>query len=257
MSSDRTGESAIHRGLREKPITRENLNEYLKELAKEFRRLNGVKTPAEIILIGGAAALANYGFREMTYDIDAVINASSAMKDAINRVGDKYGLPHGWFNSDFQRTASYSDKLGEISVYYKTYSNVLQIRTITAEYLIAMKLVSGRRYKNDLSDVAGILLEHKRRGAPIERAAIEAAIQKLYGAVTLPETSAQLLDMAFTGGDYEKLYNESCENEKLIKDILVEFEHDYPATLTGENVNAIIERAKQKRAAAQRKDNSV
>jgi len=101
MSSDRTGESAIHRGLREKPITRENLNEYLKELAKEFRRLNGVKTPAEIILIGGAAALANYGFREMTYDIDAVIHASSAMKDAINHIGDKYGLPYGWFNADF------------------------------------------------------------------------------------------------------------------------------------------------------------
>jgi hypothetical protein len=39
----------------EKPITRENLNEYLKELAKEFRRLNGTKTPAEVILIGGAA----------------------------------------------------------------------------------------------------------------------------------------------------------------------------------------------------------
>jgi hypothetical protein len=39
----------------EKPITRENLNKYLRELAKEFRRLNGAKIPAEVILIGGAA----------------------------------------------------------------------------------------------------------------------------------------------------------------------------------------------------------
>ena len=63
----------------ESPITRENLNEYLKALAKEFRRLNGTKMPAEIILIGGAAILANYGFREMTYDMDAIITASSVL----------------------------------------------------------------------------------------------------------------------------------------------------------------------------------
>lgn len=63
-------------------FSRENLDTYLKELAKEFRKLNGKTMPAEIILIGGASILANYGFREMTYDIDAVVSASSAMKDA-------------------------------------------------------------------------------------------------------------------------------------------------------------------------------
>jgi hypothetical protein len=233
----------------EKPITRENLDEYLKELAKEFRKLNGTKMPAEIILIGGAAVLANYGFREMTYDIDAIIHASSAMKDAINRIGDKFGLPRGWFNADFQRTASYSYKLYEVSVYYKTYSNVLQIRTVAAEYLIAMKLISGRAYKNDLSDVAGILLEHQRRGEPIERLTIDAAIKKLYGEVSLPETSKELLNAAFAGGDYEKLYRESRRSEKLSKEILVEFERDYPNTLKCENIDDIIRRAKQKRAA--------
>ena len=52
-------------------ITKENLDTLLKELAKEFRKLNGTKTPAEIILVGGAAVIANYGFRELTNDIDA------------------------------------------------------------------------------------------------------------------------------------------------------------------------------------------
>jgi hypothetical protein len=50
------------------PITKENLNEYLKELAKEYRRRSGKAIPAEIILIGGAAVLASYGFRDLTYD---------------------------------------------------------------------------------------------------------------------------------------------------------------------------------------------
>ena len=55
------------------PFTKDNLDSYLKELAKEFRKINGSRTPAEITLIGGAAVLVNYGFREMTYDVDAII----------------------------------------------------------------------------------------------------------------------------------------------------------------------------------------
>ena len=86
----------------EKTFTRENLDYYLKELAKEFRKRNGKNTQAEIILVGGAAILANYGFREMTYDIDAVIIASSAMKEAIYAVGDRFDLPNGWLNTPIQ-----------------------------------------------------------------------------------------------------------------------------------------------------------
>lgn len=75
-------------------FTKENLNTYLKELGKEYKKINGKSMPAEIILIGGAAILANYGFREMTTDVDAVIHAVSSMKEAVNHVGDKYNLPN-------------------------------------------------------------------------------------------------------------------------------------------------------------------
>ena len=67
-------------------FTKENLDTCLRELAREYRKRNGKSMPAEIILIGGAAILVNYGFREMTTDVDAVIHAASAMKDAINCV---------------------------------------------------------------------------------------------------------------------------------------------------------------------------
>lgn len=63
----------------DKPFTRENLDSYLRELAKEFRKKNGSRMPAEIILIGGASILINYGFREMTYDMDAIIKSSGVM----------------------------------------------------------------------------------------------------------------------------------------------------------------------------------
>lgn len=112
-------------------FTKDNLDSCLRALGKEFRRLNGKKVPAEIMLIGGAAVLVNYGFRDMTYDIDAVIQTTSAMKDAINTVGDSLGLPNGWLNSDFIKTKSYSPKLSQCSVYYKTFSNVLTVRTVS------------------------------------------------------------------------------------------------------------------------------
>ena len=58
-------------------FNKDNLNQYLNELSKAYKKLGGKNMPAEIILIGGAAIIENYGFRDMTTDIDAVIRASS------------------------------------------------------------------------------------------------------------------------------------------------------------------------------------
>jgi hypothetical protein len=71
-------------------ITREKLNEYLKQLGKEYRKRSGKGIKAEIVLVGGAAVLAKYNFRYMTTDADAVIRASSAMKDAITAVSNMF-----------------------------------------------------------------------------------------------------------------------------------------------------------------------
>ena len=123
----------------DKPFTRENLDSYLMELAKEFRKKNGSRMPAEIILMGGASILINYGFREMTYEMDAIIKSSGAMRDAINTVGDRLGLPIGWLNTDFVHTNSYTPRLAEHSKYYKTFANILQIRTVSDEYSLLIK----------------------------------------------------------------------------------------------------------------------
>ena len=239
------------------PFTKENLDDYLKDLAKEFRRLNGKAMPAEVILIGGASILINYGFREVTYDVDAIIMASSAMKDAIRNTADKRGLKGDWFNTDFMRTSSYSNKLVEVSVYYKTYANILKIRTIAAEYLIAMKLVSGRRYKHDLSDIIGILQEHHVLGKPITKELIDNAISLLYGdTVTLPESSHQILNALFneskTGVDYESLYAQSIENEKEAKELLVEFNKNNPKILTDKNHEEILDNLRTQKGATKK-----
>lgn len=232
-------------------FTKENLDTFLKELGKTFRKLNGTSMPAEIILIGGAAILACYGFREMTTDVDAVIIASSAMKDAINCFGDKFGLPNGWLNSDFTHTSSYSPKLNEVSVYYKTFSNVLRVRAVSAEYLIAMKLRSGRKYKNDLSDVIGILYEHQKAGTPISMDDITNAVTKLYGGWDdFSQYSKDFIKYAFEVRDYEKLFADNVAEEKRSNDTLIGFEKDYPGLTTESNVNDILASLKEKRQSA-------
>ena len=232
----------------EKGFTKENLDYYLKELAKEFRKRNGKNMPAEIVLVGGAAILANYGFREMTYDIDAVITASSAMKGAVNAVGDRLGLPNGWLNADFKNTSSYSPKLSQYSKYYRTYSNVLNIRTISSEYLVAMKLMSGRRYKKDLSDIIGILSEQERMGEPLSYQQIDCAVKNLYGGWdNISEYAIQVLKVALDSENLKELFMEQERGEALSKQAVLQAQKYEGEKVKESNVDEIIQKALRKK----------
>lgn len=232
----------------EKGFTKENLDYYLKELAKEFRKRNGKNMPAEIVLVGGAAILANYGFREMTYDIDAVITASSAMKGAVNAVGDRLGLLNGWLNADFKNTSSYSPKLSQYSKYYRTYSNVLNIRTISAEYLVAMKLMSGRRYKKDLSDIIGILGEQERMGEPLSYQQIDCAVKNLYGGWdNISEYAIQVLKAALDSENLKELFMEQEREETLSKQAVFQAQKYEGEKVKESNVDEIIQKALRKK----------
>ena len=228
-------------------FTKDNIDIYLKEVAKEYRKLVGKGVPAELILIGGASVLINYGFRNMTTDIDALILASSSMKDAINRVGDRFDLPVDWLNADFKSTDSYTPKLVQFSAYYKTYYNILSIRTVAAEYLIAMKLRSGRPYKSDLSDILGILAEHEKRETPITMEQIEKAVKDLYGDwSSLSEMSQAFIENVMADGRFEQLYEQVTFGEQETKELLIQFEKDYPGVTKGTNVNGIAENLQKK-----------
>lgn len=233
----------------DKAFTKDNLDACLRQLAKEFRRLNGTAVPAEIILVGGAAVLVNYGFRDMTYDVDALIQASSSMKDAINRVGDALGLPNAWLNSDFTRTSSYSPKLVQFSKYYKTYSNVLTVRTVSGEYLVAMKLMSGRKFKNDISDIVGILREEKQAGTPISPEQIDRAVCNLYGGwEQMPKDSIDLVKEILRNDDLDGLYAKYRSTEQQTKSELISFEENKPNALREDNLGEILTALRKKKS---------
>ena len=225
----------------ETPITKENLDTYLKELAKQFRKLNGKAMPAEITLIGGASILINYGFRDSTYDVDALIHASSAMKDAINYVTDTLGLPNGWLNEDFKNTKSYTPRLVNYSKYYRTFSNVLAVRTITGEYLVAMKLMAYRQYKHDISDIVGILREQKNSGDPLTFERIDKAVNDLYDSwENLPKNAKNMIESILANEDMDALYEAYANEEAAAKDALITFEDKYPDVLKEDNLADIL-----------------
>jgi len=223
-------------------FNKSNLDTYLNELARLFRKQNGKGAKSEIILVGGAAILINYSFRNMTMDIDAIIHASSSIKDAINQIGDRYNLPNGWLNTDFMHTSSYSGRLDEFSQYYKTFYGVLQVRSISAEYLIAMKLASGRKYRNDLSDIIGILAEHKKRNQAITWERVNQAVANLYQNWDgISEEVKSFIQNVFKLGDYNKIFQQVQEQEQLSKNMLVQFQQKQSYTVTESNVDSILD----------------
>ena len=199
-------------------------------------------------MIGGASILINYGFREMTYDMDAIIKSSGAMKDAINTVGDRLGLPVGWLNTDFVNINSYTPKLAEYSKYYKTFANILQVRTISAEYLVAMKLMAGRQYKNDLSDIVGVLIEQEERNDPLDFEIIQEAIVDLYDSYDrIPEDSRVFIEAVYKKEDLHEFYRQCRELEQENKDVLVGFQEDYLGVLNRDNLADILKVARAKK----------
>ena len=225
----------------ETPITKEKLDSYLKAVAKQFRKLNGKSMPAEITLIGGASILINYGFRDSTYDVDALIHASSSMKDAINFVTDTMGLPNGWLNEDFKNTKSYTPRLVNYSKYYRTFSNVVTVRTITGEYLVAMKLMAYRQYKHDISDVVGILRDQQKAGDPLTFEQIDTAVKNLYdGWENLPAEAQTMIQGILEKEDLDELYASYAKEEQAAKEALLDFEGEYPDVLGEDNLEDIL-----------------
>lgn len=212
-----------------KNFNKDDIEIILRDFADEYKKLNAEECPLKIVLVGGASILLNYNFRESTKDIDYSNPTSPYIEEAIEKISKKYNINRGWLNNDLRKSSSYSDKLIDISDFYKNISDVLEVRTVKSEYLIAMKLMSSRSYKNDLSDIAGILWESKENNIILGKDDIEKAVNKLYGSIEkLPKKSKIMLNNLFKNNDYENdyIYLLKRENEakkqykKLEKDSL-------------------------------------
>jgi hypothetical protein len=210
-------------------------------VAKEYKKENRSNPEAEIIIVGGASMIMNYSFRDTTTDIDSIIKASSSMKDIINKIGDENGLETGWLNEDFKNTVSYSYKLIEYSRFYKKFCNCLSVRTVSDEYLLAMKVRSARIYKHDLSDIIGIIKEHQEKGQEINFKLLNEAYRKLYDE-NISEQMADKLNEIFEHDDLEELFYSTKEEENKNLEAAKRAEAEYGDAINDNNINSFIEK---------------
>lgn len=221
-------------------IDKIKLDNYFNELAKIYKKKSHGYI-FEFILVGGASILVNYNFRDVTNDIDAYYLPSADIKYAINKVSQKFNLDLTWINNDFQKTKSYSNKLSEFSTFYKSYGEIINVRTIKDEYLIAMKLMSGRKYKNDISDIVGIINSCKSNNKIIKFEMIDTAVKNLYkGWDNIDKEIIELLHTILESKNLEELYNETLEDENTARQQLLDFNDKYQNILNEANVNDVL-----------------
>lgn len=230
----------------DKKITRENAQDIIKQFAKEYRKELG-KVPGEIIIVGGGSIMLNYKFRDATQDFDVILKTVSGVTDIIKKFADENGLPRDWMNTDFVKTVSYSDKLYEVSKHLWSLNNgTLEIRTVTGVYLIAMKLMAHRDYRNDISDVIGILIEEKEVGMKITYNDIVNAYRKLYRSeipVEIEETVKTLTNLQLT--ELKDLYEQQKKSEQGLGEKIITYIDD-GAEINTRNVEDVIAAIKRK-----------
>ena len=224
-----------------KMFNRMDMNNNLKELSKELKREFGQNSKHEIVVVGGAAIVLKHDFRESSSDIDAIVSDGSSIKDAVRRTADRLGLSADWLNSDFKQSSSYSGQLVAVSKYYRTFNQVLDVRIVDDKYLIAMKLKSFRAYKNDQSDIIGLLQD-----SPFTYEEICSAVERLYGKDNGVKPEAwEFLRKYYSaeGIAYDQIRKEELNN----KDILVEFDKNYENVLKEDNLDDILSILREKK----------
>lgn len=226
-------------------FNRSNIDHYLYLIAKEYKKANRANPEAEIIIVGGASMIMNYNFRDSTTDIDGIIRASSSIKEIINKIGDENGLETGWLNDDFKYTNSYSHKLIECSKFYKKFCGCVSVRTVSEEYLLAMKVKSARIYKHDLSDIIGIIKEHQEMERELDYSMLETAYGELYDEV-IPAEMQDRLQKIFAQQDLEELFYDTKEEENLNLQAALEAEKVYDKEVNKDNINNFIEHFREK-----------
>lgn len=227
-------------------ITRANAMEIIRRFAKEYRKTLG-KAPAEIIIVGGGSIMLNYKFRDSTQDFDVILRAASGIKDVIKRFADDNNLSRDWMNTDFVKTASYSHVLAEVSRHHCWLNNkTLEIRTVSGIYLIAMKMIAHRDYRNDISDAIGILIEEAEAGNHFSYDEIEAAYQKLYHEAPDSKTQEQFRKLcAKSIEELKNLYDSQKNAESLVGNQLISYIED-GVKINTKNVTDVAARIREK-----------
>jgi len=110
-------------------------------------------TKLEVCLYGGAVMMLAYDVREITKDVDAVIQPSELGWKLASMVGEELGLPEHWMNDDVKQFIAPAERTWVLP----WDAPGIALTMPTAGYLLAMKALACRQplpgFQGDLDDL--------------------------------------------------------------------------------------------------------
>lgn len=147
---------------------------------------SGLRSPVEIVIVGGAAVALQWNHRRTTYDVDVVAEGiPSVFWDVVAAVGRDKALGAEWLNAAARIKAPTGPTPGEPTEVY-TGSN-LRVYGASAHYVLAMKLIAGRPV--DRADMPA-LLEAAR---PQNIDALYDLVEQAYPTARIPASTGYLI----------------------------------------------------------------
>lgn len=126
-------------------LTREEILNALSTLSDE---LGALDLHGEILLTGGASMCLVHSARDMTKDIDALYEPKNTINKLISKIAETNDLPADWLNDSVKGFLSEAVPQEEYLMLPH-----LRVSTVSADYLLAMKLMSARYGETDYEDI--------------------------------------------------------------------------------------------------------
>ena len=102
-------------------------------------------------------------------------------------------------------------------------------------------MMSGRKYKYDLSDIIGVLREQEKRDDSLTLERIKTAVEDLYGSYEkISDEVRQFVEQAIQNGEYAETYASVRKAEAENREVLLEYQDNKPGVITNDNINEII-----------------
>lgn len=125
-------------------LTPDSIRALLGEISEELAHRG---TQAHMFIVGGAAMALGYDARRVTQDVDAVFSSAPTVRAIAATLAEQHQLDQSWLN-DGAKGFMPGDDPNARTVFE---SSSLLVQVASPEYLLAMKLHSGRA-ERDIDD---------------------------------------------------------------------------------------------------------
>lgn len=148
-------------------LNREQIEKYLHELNHE---LSIQDSTGELCLFGGTVMCLVYQARPSTKDVDAIFEPTLVIRQAAQRVAEKFALDDDWLNDAVKGFVVPHEQRIFMDLSH------LKVYVPEADYLLAMKSLASRVDTQDATDIR-ILIQHLQLNSP---EAVFAILEKYY-----------------------------------------------------------------------------